>query len=51
MLPQSWIAADTIDRYIAAVHEKGGEEVADKIWEETLQELSFADVQGILDRL
>ncbi|KAL6852532.1 putative secondary metabolism biosynthetic enzyme [Amphichorda felina] len=37
--------------YIAAVHEKGGEEVADKIWEETLQELSFADVQGILDRL
>lgn len=38
-------------RYAALVYGKSGKEIANKIWEETLQELSFADVRGILDRL
>lgn len=36
-------------RFVGLMYTSEGKQIIDRLWEETLAELSFADVQNILD--
>ncbi|KAJ4311629.1 hypothetical protein N0V84_010343 [Fusarium piperis] len=49
--PRGWIADTNGSSYAKAVYEADEQELAGRIWDETLEMLSFVDIDGILNSL
>jgi hypothetical protein len=41
----------TVFRFVGLLYTPEGKEIAEKLWQETVAELAYADMQGILDSL